>query len=183
MNRRNDAASTFRKASVSILLLTALAFPGFGEEAKKAVPLGTREEAKWTPTTLEAAGAAPSPFLKQLEAAKVATVIGEVIDMSCYLQLGKRGEKHIACGAKCVKNGQPAAILDDEGNLTLLVAEQHHPRRDGEVSLADKLSGLMGQRVVATGMLSEVRGSRALFVQAPSVAAAMPATAAAAPQN
>ena len=47
---------------------------------------------------------------KVLESGKVATVTGEVVDVSCYLQLGKRGEAHVPCGTKCITNGQPIGI-------------------------------------------------------------------------
>src|SRR5438477_630528 len=39
---------------------------------------------------------------------KNATVTGEIIDLSCYLQLGKHGEKHKSCGQKCLNSGQPS---------------------------------------------------------------------------
>ncbi len=143
------------------------------DEAKVAATLGSKETAKWSATTIEAAST--PEHRKILDNAKQATIVGEIVDVSCYLQLGKRGEKHLACGQKCVRNGQPGGILDDEGNLVVLIAEQHHPRRDGEVSLAEKLASLMGQRVSATGMLTETRGSRGLFVDAPAVVPSAPA--------
>ena len=46
------------------------------------------------------------------------TVVGEVIDLSCYLQVGKHGDKHRDCGQKCVKNGQPVGLLAQDGTST-----------------------------------------------------------------
>jgi hypothetical protein len=130
----------------------------------KPVVLGKAETAKWTPTTFEAATAEANK--KVLESGKVATVTGEVVDVSCYLQLGKRGEAHIACGTKCINNGQPIGVVDAEGNLTIVMAEEHHPRRDGQVELKTVLGPLLAKTVTLTGMMTEMKGYRALFVQA-----------------
>ena len=132
--------------------------------AAKPVVLGKAETAKWTPTTFEAATAEANK--KVLESGKVATVTGEVVDVSCYLQLGKRGEAHIACGTKCINNGQPIGVVDAEGNLYIVMAEEHHPRRDGQVELKTVLGPLLAKTVTLTGMMTEMKGYRALFVQA-----------------
>ena len=128
------------------------------------VVLGKPETAKWTATTYEAATAEANK--KVLESGKAATVTGEVVDVSCYLQLGKRGEAHIACGTKCIANGQPIGIVDAEGNLYIVMAEEHHPRRDGQVELKSVLGPLLAKTVTLTGMMTEMKGYRALFVQA-----------------
>ena len=138
-------------------------------EAKAAPPaapvvLGKPEAAKWTATTYEAATAEANK--KVLETGKAATVTGEVVDVSCYLQLGKRGEAHIACGSKCIANGQPIGILDAEDHLYIVMAEEHHPRRDGQVELKTVLGPLLAKTVTLNGMMTEMKGYRALFVQA-----------------
>lgn len=128
------------------------------------VVLGKTETAKWTATTFEAATAEANK--KVLAGGKAATVTGEVVDVSCYLQLGKRGEAHIACGTKCIANGQPIGIVDAEDNLYIVMAEEHHPRRDGQVELKTVLGPLLAKQVTLTGMMTEMKGWRALFVQA-----------------
>jgi hypothetical protein len=128
------------------------------------VALGKAETAKWTATTLEAATAEANK--KVLESGKVATVTGEVVDVSCYLQLGKRGEAHIGCGSKCIANGQPIGLLDAEDNLYIVMAEEHHPRRDGQVELKTVLGPMLAKTVTLTGMMTQMKGYRALFVQA-----------------
>ncbi|MEK7330384.1 MAG: hypothetical protein AAB113_06230 [Candidatus Eisenbacteria bacterium] len=130
----------------------------------KPVVLGKAETAKWTATTLEAATS--EAHKKVLEGGKVATVTGEVVDVSCYLQLGKRGEAHVACGTKCIANGQPIGVVDADGNLYIVMAEEHHPRRDGQVELKTVLGPLLAKTVTLTGMMTEMKGYRALFVQA-----------------
>ena len=138
-------------------------------EAKSAptaapVVLGKPETAKWTATTYEAATAEANK--KMLESGKAATVTGEVVDVSCYLQLGKRGEAHVGCGSKCIANGQPIGILDAEDHLYIVMAEEHHPRRDGQVELKTVLGPLLAKTVTLNGMMTETNGYRALFVQA-----------------
>lgn len=140
----------------------AAAAPGSTPAAP--VVLGRTETAKWSATTIEAATAEANK--KMLESGKAATVTGEVVDVSCYMQLGKRGEAHIPCGTRCIANGQPIGIVDAEDNLTIVMAEEHHPRRDGQVELKSVLGPLLAKKVTLTGMMTEMKGWRALFVQA-----------------
>ena len=128
-----------------------------------AATIGRLEEAAWTSTTLEAVS---TPLHRQtLQHARPATIIGEVVDTSCFLQLGKRGEAHVTCGQKCVRNGQPIGIVADTGELYLVIPEEHHPRRDGQVSLAERFAELMGKRVQVSGMVTTAHETRALFVR------------------
>jgi hypothetical protein len=55
-----------------------------------------------------------------------ATVTGEVIDMSCYLDHGATGEKHAACAKKCIASGLPVGIKANDGNTYLLIGD-HKP--------------------------------------------------------
>src|SRR5438067_8579161 len=73
--------------------------PEKGSFDKPAGKLGEAPERPWSVTTVAAAvDGKPLP-------GKVVTVVGEVVDYSCYLQLGKHGGKHRDCGQKCLKNG------------------------------------------------------------------------------
>ena len=94
---------------------------------KPAATIGTKPSMPWTATTT-AAGVDQKP-----QPGKEITVVGEIVDFSCYLQLGKHGEKHRACGQKCVQNGQPIGLLTQKGELYMLMPEEHDPRRDGGV--------------------------------------------------
>ena len=121
------------------------------------------EEPRWTATTWESAST--PQHRKTLERAEVRTITGEVVDVSCFLQLGKRGEAHVSCGQKCIRNGQPIGILTDEGQLYLVMPEEHHPRRDGQVSLKDRFAELMAKRVQVSGMVTKYKDYRAIFVR------------------
>ena len=121
------------------------------------------EEPRWTATTWESAST--PQHRKTLERAEVRTITGEVVDVSCFLQLGKRGEAHASCGQKCIRNGQPIGILTDEGQLYLVIPEEHHPRRDGQVSLKDRFAELMAKRVQVSGMVTKYQHYRTIFVR------------------
>ena len=122
----------------------------------------------WSATTVEAA--ATDANKKVLAAAKPLTITGEVVDVSCYTQLGKRGEGHKACGAMCVASGSPAGLLTPDGTLYILMPEPHHPRRDGKASLAKYHSERMAQPLTVSGMASSHGGIHTLFIATPAEA-------------
>jgi hypothetical protein len=136
-----------------------------GQEQKKepAKPVGSKDEAKWTKTTTEAATTPENK--KVINSGKVTTVTGEVVEVSCYLQLGKRGAAHIPCGTDCIKNGQPVGIVTDKGELYLIMAEQHDPRRKAEVDIKATFIPLLAKTATVTGMLTEHNGYKAIFIQ------------------
>jgi hypothetical protein len=144
-------------------------------KAKPAV-IGVPDSSRWTATTYEAAASEANQ--KVLAGGRPVTVTGEVVDVSCYLQLGKRGPAHVACGMKCIANGQPIGLLDAADTLYILFPEEHHPRRDGQVDLKRVFLPLVSKTVTVSGMMTEIRGYRALFVRAePIGAVAQPAGA------
>jgi hypothetical protein len=119
----------------------------------------------WSATTQEAASTEANKAV--LAAARPLTITGEVVDVSCYTQLGKRGPAHKACGAMCVRNGQPVGIVTADNTLYILMPEPHHPRRDGKASLAKEYSEKMAETVTVSGMASEYGGIHTLFVAVP----------------
>jgi len=82
-----------------------------GSYDKPMGQVGEKPAQPWSATTM-AAGVDGKP-----EPGHTATVVGEVVDFSCYLQLGKHGEKHRDCGQKCARNGQPVGLLTKGGTL------------------------------------------------------------------
>jgi hypothetical protein len=130
-----------------------------GTYDKPAATVGIKSAEPWSATTVEAA------VNKTPNAGKPVTVVGEIVDFSCYLQLGKHGEAHRACGQKCVRNGQPIGLLAKDGTLYVLMPEEHHPRRDGGVDATVSASEHMGHIVEVNGTESVVNGVRAIFVQ------------------
>lgn len=133
--------------------------PEKGSFEKPAGKLGKTPAAPWTNTTVAAAvDGKPLP-------GKIVSLVGEVVDYSCYLQLGKHGTKHRDCGQKCLKNGMPIGLLTKDGSLYLLMEEEHDQRRDGLTNFRQAAIDHMAHVMEVTGTFSEVKGQRALFVQ------------------
>jgi len=164
--------STFRltAALVAFGIATAFGFavardivhpqftPEKGTFDKAAGKLGQKSDHPWSVTTVAAAvDGKPMP-------GKVVTVVGEIVDYSCYLQVGKHGGKHRDCGQKCLKNGQPIGLLTKEGKLFLLMEEEHDPRRDGLTTFRQAAIEHMAYIMEVTGTLSEVDGQRAIYI-------------------
>jgi hypothetical protein len=129
-----------------------------GSYAKPMGKLGEKPAQPWTATTT-AAGVDGKP-----EPGHVVTRVGEIVDFSCYLQLGKHGEKHRSCGQKCVTNGQPIGLLTKEGTLYMLMPEEHDPRRDGGVDFRPAAADHMAHIMEVTGTETSHGGYRALYV-------------------
>lgn len=140
-----------------------LLFPGMTPEKgtwdKPFDKLGTKPAQPWSVTTV-AAAVDGKPIT-----GKVETVIGEVIDVSCYLQVGKHGEKHRDCGQKCLKNGQPMGLLTKDGAVYILMEEEHNPRRDSLTKLREACIEQMARIMEVTGTVTDVGGVRGIFVQ------------------
>ncbi len=97
--------------------------------------------------------------------AKPVSLVGEIIDLSCYLQVGKHGDKHRGCGQKCVANGQPVGLLTADGSVYMLIDEEHDARRDGLTEFRKQAIEHMAHIVTVNGSLSEVAGQKAVYVQ------------------
>ncbi len=123
---------------------------------ESAATFGGEGEPHWSATTVAAANRGTTGH--------AVTVKGEVVDASCYLELGKRGSGHIPCATDCVKNGQPVGLVDADNNLYLLFPEEHDPRRYGNTDLAQAMIPYLGKTVTVNGMLVDRAGAKAIFV-------------------
>jgi hypothetical protein len=132
--------------------------PNKGTYEQPAGKLGQAPSAPWSASTV---GAAVDG--KPLDGS-IFTAVGEIMDYSCYLQLGKHGEKHRDCAQKCFKNGQPIGLLAKDGSIYLLMEEEHNPRRDGLTNLREKAIDLAGDVVEVTGTATKVDDQKAIFV-------------------
>jgi hypothetical protein len=131
-----------------------------GDYAKPMGQLGEKSDNAWSSTTV-AAGVNGKP-----QTGKPMTVTGEIIDLSCYLQLGKHGEKHVACGKKCLAAGQPIGLLAKDGSVYMLMEEEHDPRRDGQTAGFRKAAtDHLGHVMAVTGTAADLKGYRAIYVQ------------------
>ena len=138
--------------------------PAKGSVAAPAEALGTMPTHTWSETTVDAA-VTNKDGVKAPREGEITTLTGEVIDVSCYLQLGKHGAKHKECGQKCARNGNPIGLLTSDGAVWLLMAEEHHPRRDGKTdSLRDALIEQMANVIKVTGTATTLHGTKGLYV-------------------
>ena len=130
--------------------------------AQAVKEFGSKDSANWTATTHESAA---TPEQKEwMNKGQQQTLEGEVVDVSCYMQLGKTGPKHADCGGKCVRNGQPIGLLTSAKELYLVLPEEHHPRRDGQTNIRDAFAAEMGKQVKVTGMVEQTPQGKAIFV-------------------
>jgi hypothetical protein len=143
-----------------------------GANAKKPrahpVPVVMADSSKWSSTTYQAASS--DEHRKMLASGRRTRVTGEVVDVSCYLQLGKHGAAHVDCATKCANNGQPLGILTAAHTLYFLFPEEHHPRRDGQAEIKTTMIPLLGKTVTVSGTATMVRGSHGLFLMSEDLA-------------
>ena len=50
------------------------------------------------------------------------TIVGEVVDTTCYITKGAHGAEHRACAASCLKGGAPVGMVAEDGTLVLVFA-------------------------------------------------------------
>ena len=169
---------SFHKVAISLALLACLMIAGASAKDilfPKMTPdkgtydapfgkLGEKAKGPWSGTTLAAAvDGKPLP-------GKVVTVVGEIIDLSCYTSLGKHGTKHRDCGQKCLKNGEPIGLLAKDGTVYILMAEEHDQRRDGLTTFRQVAIDNLAYVMEVSGTLTEIeidKGQKlpALFVR------------------
>jgi hypothetical protein len=132
--------------------------PEMGTYDRPMGTLGEKPSMPWSATTIEA-GVNKKPL-----PGRIVTRVGEIVDYSCYLQLGKHGGAHKDCGQKCLRNGMPIGLLTKEGGLYLLMEEEHHPRRDGKTNFREAAIEHLSHVMEVTGTFSEVDRQKAIYV-------------------
>jgi hypothetical protein len=178
MSKKNrlvvGAAALLVVASLAMVKGSGILFPDWSKPTKGTYDAPAAEIGKkvtdarpWSTTTVA------SSIMSKPVAGKATTAVGEIIDLSCYLQVGKHGDKHRDCGQKCARNGQPVGLLLADGTVYMLIDEEHDPRRDGLTDFRKSAVELMAEVVTVNGTLTEVEGQKALYVQG-SVKAAAP---------
>lgn len=79
------------------------------------------------------------------------TVEGEVLDLGCYASREAKGPDHQACAARCLKNGNPAGLLDADGRVFTLAAAS--PAYTDYAALTVRITGsLRGNLLRPTSM-------------------------------
>lgn len=86
------------------------------------------------------------------------TVKGEVLDMTCYMTSGAKGQGHKKCAKDCLDRGLPAGILDEDGNVYLLV--ENHDKQDAYAEAIKHAA----EDVEISGEVVDKKGMKALVV-------------------
>jgi len=120
--------------------------------------LGEQPAQSWSATTV-AAAVDGKPLKGEL-----VTVVGEIVDYSCYFQVGKHGEIHRGCSQKCFESGMPIGLLARDGTLYLVMEEEHNSRRDGMTNFREAAIEHAAHIMEVTGTLSVVDDQRVLYV-------------------
>jgi type 1 fimbria pilin len=94
-------------------------------------------------------------------AADSVTIVGEVIDTSCYAISGAKGEAHRECGTNCIKKGSPAGLLEN-GTDKVYVLIPKKPLTSLPKTVVQKVA----KQVSITGKVFTVGGSQFLTVEA-----------------
>ena len=154
-------AASFSFAAGKGILFPDWSPPTKGTFEAPAASLGksATDAQPWSQTTLT------SSIMGKPLKGKAVSMVGEVIDYSCYLQVGKHGDKHRDCGQKCARNGQPVGLLTKDGSIYLLMDEEHDQRRDGLTAFRAAAIENMAHVVTVNGTLSEVEDQKAIYVQ------------------
>ena len=87
------------------------------------------------------------------------TISAHVVDMSCYLKSGLKGEDHKMCAEMCAKAGVPLVFLGEDGHIYLPVG-----RGMPGAGQNDELIGHAEQKVKVTGNVVERSGARTITV-------------------
>jgi hypothetical protein len=53
---------------------------------------------------------------------KDSQIEGEVVDLTCYTSRGLSGAGHRACASRCLTRGAPAGLVDQDGNIFVIIA-------------------------------------------------------------
>jgi len=53
---------------------------------------------------------------------KDSQIEGEVVDLTCYTSRGLSGAGHKACAIRCLTRGAPAGLVDQDGNIFVIIA-------------------------------------------------------------
>lgn len=91
-----------------------------------------------------------------------ATITGEIVDATCYLEKGEagRGPAHRECALQCIKEGRPPFVRDEATGQLYLATFPDSTPADRERWLAQ-----VGTRVRVTGRVVERDGLRLLAVE------------------
>ena len=125
--RRSRTALLFVAALTAAVVTVAVA------QEKSAGTATKTTTTKATTTKASASSTKGSPSSGKLG---VRTIAGDIIDPSCWVMNGAKGEAHKECMVACAKAGQTLAILEKKTNKVYILAAER-PGEDPNKSVLD----------------------------------------------
>lgn len=96
---------------------------------------------------------------------KEAAITGEVVDVSCYLHQGAKGEGHKDCAVACAKAGGALGILTADGRLYVSTLPDDH-KAGPNALLKDHIT----HTVTAKGMVRSKGGVNGIMIKSVEMA-------------
>jgi hypothetical protein len=109
---------------------------------------------------LGATGAAGDEPPKRIPGGQMVEIRGEVVELSCFLREGSRGESHRACAQASLKNGGQLGIVEDDSGALYPLAGGT-PASDPSAAARQHVAA----HVAVRGQVFERAGSRVLVVE------------------
>jgi len=86
------------------------------------------------------------------------TIVGEVLDMACFIPKGAKGPAHAKCAKSCAERGMPLGLLTDDNQVYLL-----YPKH-GREGAFDTVKKLAGAKAKLSGKVTDRLGMKGLEV-------------------
>ena len=90
---------------------------------------------------------------------KETTIVGEVVDVACYLHKGAKGDAHKGCAEGCASAGGALGILTEKGKLYISILPDDHKNGPNAI-----LMDHVAQNVKATGMVRSKSGIDGIMI-------------------
>jgi hypothetical protein len=98
---------------------------------------------------------APVTVVTRAAAQDEITVKGEIVDLACYLSKGSKGKRHKTCAELCAKKGLPIGVLNESGDVYLLLENHDDPGPyDAAKGFAGEQAEISGKKFVKGGVQS-----------------------------
>ena len=86
------------------------------------------------------------------------SIEGEVVDLSCFLSGGMRGEGHKTCAIGCLTKGTPAGLVDNAGNIFVIIAPS--PGYANFAAQTIRLSGKISGNNISPSKMEAKKGKK-----------------------
>ena len=149
--------SNARQMVVGVIALALLAWTGALRAEENTIPVDNHADAE------AGNGGGAGGGIAAADTATVASsVTGWVVDASCWLGKGIRGEKHQQCAVACANMGTPLVILTDRGSIVypVMLTTPSSPKENNA-----QLIPFAEQRVTVTGKVIKRGRERGIVIE------------------